>query len=288
MWTRLAALLSMKRHVALVVALLASGATPLRAFYHLDVAIEYHATNGWRFTLYDLNYGHLALPENPVFVPWYSLFRIPSHPAYTNRLGAPDRFAWVIPETPVFGLPYLGLSAEGVASGLFVSNAIHLQLTRVAGPGHFSAYETDPFGNFVTWWNTHDGISTNEQHALHVGPGTHRHLNWAFSQAGRYAVHFRVKARFRGASEDVTSPEAIVLFEVEPPPAPTLKLAAATATAALTLTLDSIPTLPCTIESATNQNHWTSLTNFVPTGASTTFQLLNQGTRFYRAQLQVP
>ncbi len=278
----------MKSLACLSIAALALCASPVRAFYHLDVAIDYHATNGWRFTLHDLNYGHLALPENPVFVRWYSLYRIPNHPAYTNLLGAPDRFAWVIPETPAFGLPYLGFSAEGVASGTFVNNEIQLQLTRVDGPGQFSAYETDPFGNFVIWWNTRDGIDTIDQRKLNVGPGTHRHLNWAFSHAGRYAVHFRVQARLRASQESVTSPETVVLFDVEPPPGPRLKLAAAAAPSSITLTLDSIPTIPCTIESATNQNDWTTLTNFIPHGSSTTFEFPNHGTRLFRALLQVP
>ena len=278
----------MKRLACLLTAALALSPGPLRAFYHLDVAIDYHATNGWRFTLHDLNYGNLPLEENPVFVPWYSLFRIPNHPAYTNLLGSPDRFAWIIPETPAFGLPYLGFSAEGIASGTFANNELSVRLTRVVGPGHCSGYETDPFGNFIAWWNTRDGLDTNDTRRLATGSGTHRHLNWAFEQAGRYALHFQVEGRLRASPQTTARSEAVVLFDVEPPPAPRLQMSAPVGGVATVLALASIPTLPCRIETTTDLRTWIPFTNFVPSSSTSSFSVTRDGTAFFRAAIQVP
>lgn len=278
----------MKRLACLLTTALALGAGPLRAFYHLDVALDYHTTNGWRFTLYDLNYGNLPLEGNPVFVPWYSLFRIPNHPAYTNLLGPPERFAWILPETPAFGLPYLGFSAEGIASGTFANNELSIRLTRVVGPGHCAGYETDPFGSFIAWWNTRDGLDASDTRRLATGPGTHRHLNWAFELAGRYALHFQIEGRLRAAPQTTARSEAVVLFDVEPPPAPWLQMTAPVGGGATVLTLESIPTLPCRIETTTDLRTWSPFTNFVPTAASTSLTVTGEKAAFFRAALQVP
>lgn len=100
------------------------GAARGHGFYHLDLEVNYDSALGWSFSIFDLNYGRLKLEENPVLIPHWGLVRIPPVSDPHSLYGRAERYVWLIPESPVLGLPFLGFSAEGIPRGIFVNNWI--------------------------------------------------------------------------------------------------------------------------------------------------------------------
>ncbi|MBM3844749.1 MAG: hypothetical protein FJ405_00490 [Verrucomicrobia bacterium] len=235
-------------------------------FFHLDVALDYTRETGWAFSLYDLNYGNLPLAENPVWVPHYTLVTVPDVKDPHRLHSKPGQLEWLIPETPSFGLPFLGFSAEGIARGLFVNNQIGLRLVEVRGPGEFSTYESLPLGGVLPAWNTRDGIGTNDIYRLLAGPGTHRHVAWVFSHPGRYAVRFQVEATQNRTGQRLVSPPAEVLFDVEPPPAPRLRLlepvSGNPAARKVQVVAELVDGTPCVLEESPDLILWTPVIRF--------------------------
>lgn len=119
-------------------------------------------------------------------------------------MGAPDRYIYVLPQSEIEGLPFLGLNTEELEPGLLESNPV-LSLLSVEGPGEFFLYQVDAFGDPIVHMNSKDLASNTYSVAL----GSHVHLNWAFSEAGEYEVTFGIDATLTGGTAVSSEPQTI-------------------------------------------------------------------------------
>jgi surface-anchored protein len=124
-------------------------------------------------------------------------------------------------EATLEAAPFLGLSAEGIASGVFAGNLLRFSLIAVEGPGHFSLWrETSGGPGFESRPGfvgipiaSSDGIDANDFVDLPVG--LHEHVNWGFSAPGRYDVTFSATGELIGGG--VLSAHGTFRFEVDVP-----------------------------------------------------------------------
>jgi surface-anchored protein len=173
----------------------------------------------------------VALTEEAEYEPGKTIILIPN----TTRLARPDgtewdfignaagNDTWVLPQTYSTGIPFFGISAEEVTFGAFVDNAITLTLVSVDGPGHFSLYDL-AFGVPAVFMADSDGSTADDAVIVDLDVSGHCHYNFAFSQAGMYAITFEVSAIDTTLQTPVTD-EATFIFHVVPEPA-TLSLLA--------------------------------------------------------------
>lgn len=101
------------------------------------------------------------------------------------------------------GAPFLGISREDVATGVFVGDEITFTLESVtytgAGTGDYSLFSSNaglgfPIPHF--WMSTSDpGATVNGDDSVDfsVGGGAHGHFNMGFSEPGTYEVTYRAE-----------------------------------------------------------------------------------------------
>lgn len=118
-------------------------------------------------------------------------------------LGRPGHSVWILPAVENKDLLYLGLAAEEVESGVFVNNALRVELVSVEGAGDFFLYTTDPFGAPQVHMNSADGISAAD--FFLVTAGGHTDLNWAFTAPGTYRIGLRARGTRVEGNEAVAS-----------------------------------------------------------------------------------
>ncbi len=121
---------------------------------------------------------------------------------------------WILPATQQPDMLYLGASSEEVPFGVVTPwnpgdsrlpagsfQWVQLQVVDVRGPGRFSAYTTDTFGNPTAWVSFSEGgnhIGGGLSSSVFMLAGGHAHFNWAFSPAGGYEVDWRGGAQVGG------------------------------------------------------------------------------------------
>ncbi len=132
-----------------------------------------------------------------------------------NFLGAPvGQVIYILPEVENPELPFLGLGAEEVASGVFQSDRIELKLKSVNGPGQFSLWRSGLNGPELGM-ATSDGLDTSDTVILTAGG--HSHYNWAFTMPGSYRVTFEASAVLP-SGETTTSGDVTYTFIVNSDP----------------------------------------------------------------------
>lgn len=120
---------------------------------------------------------------------------------------------WILPQNPYTGVPYVGISAESVTTGVF-NDPFTLTLTRLEGPGQFIVWQAGSFGGFDVKMDTRDGIGANDSLTLLVGG--HAHYNWGFTTNGVYRAYFQASGVRVGQSTNTVSPETPFTFHVVP------------------------------------------------------------------------
>ena len=133
---------------------------------------------------------------------------IPSNSAF-SFLGSSGDPVWILPqdsdEAETAGILYLGIGSEEILPGTF-SGDLSVALTNVAftpEPGsspsaNFSVYTVNSGGVPTVLMSTNDGIDSAD--TATITPGGHTHVNWAFTQPGRYVVSFAVTGTPTGGS----------------------------------------------------------------------------------------
>lgn len=128
----------------------------------------------------------LAPSQAYVRVPDSVRTTIPSSPSF-SFLGPAGSDAWVLPTVERAGVPYLGIAAEELDPLLFGDNAT-FELTSFSGPGDFSLWASDSFGNPSVRFDTQDGIIDPAFDTLSIGVGSHNHFNFGFTAPGVYQL----------------------------------------------------------------------------------------------------
>ncbi len=189
---------------------------------HIDLLLLYEESEGLHMALAagEHNHGgshqhgdehiheHLELDRAKIVAGPRAVQIIPQGQAWAF-LGEADRFFYVLPQSSVDGVPFLGLNSEELEASQFASEPV-LTLTNVEGPGDFFLYQVDAFGQPVVFMNSAD--AGPDTYTLPLG--THVHLNWAFSEPGEYKLTFVVNATMTGGIPVTSEPQVLSIHIV--------------------------------------------------------------------------
>jgi surface-anchored protein len=183
---------------------------------HGDVGLTY-SDGQWSFTVRN------AAPDEILVQGGASArLMIPPNPDF-SFLGQPGDPIWILPQSQVSELPFLGLNAEGVPPGLFLGERVWLRLEAVIGPGDFILW-TAGSGTVDVLMNARDGIAAEDWVSLPVLG--HTHQNWGFTEAGRYELEFTATGTFTNGEPAPVSDPVRVMFDLlsaDAPVAPQLQ-----------------------------------------------------------------
>jgi surface-anchored protein len=150
-------------------------------------------------------------------------------PRFAFTGAAPGDPVWIVPISPRDpNLLQLGVSAERIGSGTLgaynetdprINNVIpfpwiRINLVAVRGPGYFSVWQDDEFGNPTVWISTFNNPNPN---LFFTFPGGHVDYNWAFTAPGNYQVDFQASAYLPDFTP-VYSTVVTYHFQVDPAP----------------------------------------------------------------------
>jgi surface-anchored protein len=180
---------------------------------HVDLGIAYESGN------WDLHV-HQEIPTEAEFEPHEVILQvgagaqtsIPANPNF-SFLGNSGDPIWILPKSEDPELLFLGIGAEELDPADWTGN-ITLSLGAVNGPGQFSIWDTDLFGNPLVLMNSGDGIDATDR--LEVIPGSHAHFFYGFSAPGDYSVTFQALGIFDGL--ETASGPVTYQFSVVPEP----------------------------------------------------------------------
>jgi surface-anchored protein len=126
---------------------------------------------------------------------------VPNDPRYAF-LGPEGADVWVLPQTPIPGVLWLGWGAPGVDDDDLIDDTVTWNLTSIDGPGHMAIYTTRSNGSPTVVFNSRDGLPDTTT----IPPYAHVHANWAFSAAGQYTVTFEATATLVDGTPVTTGP----------------------------------------------------------------------------------
>jgi surface-anchored protein len=178
---------------------------------HTDLAIDYDATtNAWNFHVGSDTLGAEFAPDEVVLkVKPSAETTVAPALAFLGPAGSP---VWILPQAQNEELLYLGYGGDGIPDGVFVDNQVKVTLKSVTGPGNFFSYALDSFGTPQVFFNSADGISTNDLKIVQSGGDAH--LAWAFSQPGDYTVILEASGTLVAGAQATSSGPVAFTFSV--------------------------------------------------------------------------
>lgn len=140
---------------------------------------------------------------------------IPNNPYYTF-LGQPGSPVWILPQTQVFTVPYVGISTEEIPPGVF-NGPLRFELISVDGPGNSFAWAVPGLGQppIIKFICT-NGVVSPDTNVMTPTTGSHEHYNWAFSTNGLYRVTFRYSGQLAADGTYITGRDVTWAFEILP------------------------------------------------------------------------
>jgi surface-anchored protein len=227
---------------------------------HADVSISYNDGNWnvhYRFggdTILNGSYATItnAAPENiHVIVPNNANTRIVLNSNQVNGaysfLGATaGRTNYYLSQSTVPGEPFFGLGTDELQYNQF-TGPIKFRLTSFSGPGNFSSWQNDTFGNPLVAWTTANGLGNDD--VVSFGLPTHAHYNWGFTEPGEYILGITVTGT--NNTVGVLSSTKNIVFEVAPFATPSLTIQQ-NAPSNIVVSLPTVPSQLYQLQSATN------------------------------------
>jgi surface-anchored protein len=145
-------------------------------------------------------------------------------PGGMAAIGTPGSTAWIMPQSPVIGAPYLGTRAvfpESVFYDYFMGNyfpfgtgSVRYIVTAVSGTGPASGGQfgihNDSLGESTLFVNTADGLP-DEIQALTAN--SHEHFSWVFTKPGTYDVQVTATGMLL-ANDSLVSGSGVYHFSV--------------------------------------------------------------------------
>ncbi|WP_459610774.1 choice-of-anchor M domain-containing protein [Corynebacterium urogenitale] len=105
---------------------------------------------------------------------------------------------YVLPQTEVQGVPWLGWNTQSPALIDKGTNGVTMQLLGHQGPGQLSMFlQAGGFSEPQVLWNS----AKNEVQSMWVDMNTHAHANWVFTQPGVHRVAVGVSVPLKDGSE---------------------------------------------------------------------------------------
>jgi surface-anchored protein len=191
--------------------------TPRLTTEHVDIAIGFSGGT-WDLHLHDEDNNLEIEPDEAVLFAGPAALRSRPAGSQFDFLGVPaGSNIWVLPQGQNPLLLFLGIAGEEIAPGIFQNNQVTLSLVAVNGPGQFSVWQTDAFGDPVVRMATANGITAGD--SLPVAVGGHDHYNFGFTARGLYEVQFEAFGTLAATGARSASGPVTYYFEVDPLPA---------------------------------------------------------------------
>ncbi len=213
----------MKKSLYLVFGLILSLAAQAQVTYltnqHMDFRLQYDASaTGSNRLGVILGYdpGQRATGDQVYIVGnTNAQVSIPFNPNFAF-LGAAGTPTWILPQSQNTSLPYIGLSAEDIADGVF-TDPMQLEVVSVEGPGNFFAWSVSGAGQppTVKMIVTNGVVAPGYSHA-NVFTGSHEHNNWAFSTNGLYRITLRANGAYLGDITNTLGGDVAWAFQILP------------------------------------------------------------------------
>ncbi|MFZ9856207.1 MAG: choice-of-anchor M domain-containing protein [Limisphaerales bacterium] len=224
---------------------------------HVDLRIQYHPgeTNELELVVRDRDRATNYASTNVVLVVREGA-QTPIPPGF-EQFGEPGSPLWILPASQDPGLLFLGISGEGIPSGVFTEPPA-IRLREVRAPGWFFLWQFDPSGGLNMILDTRSGIGPDS--SVRPALGGHGHYNWGFSSNGWYEVTFQVEGRLAGAATNLVASPNTLLFAVEPippePPKPAYLAVVDAFDGMLRCQLSGASGLTCGVEYSEDLIHW--------------------------------
>lgn len=182
---------------------------------HADVGVGYSNAGDWDLHIHNI-LGELDPAETLLYAGDLARQTVGAGSQWDFLGSSAGSTFWVLPQTQMANVLYLGLAAEEINSGIFQNESIVFELVDVRGPGHFSLYRDG--ASPIVYMASSDGIDSGLDRTS-VFVGGHAHYNWAFSSAGMYEIDFRARGSLLNGNE-VVSDITTYNFGVEAVPEP--------------------------------------------------------------------
>ncbi|WP_308806619.1 choice-of-anchor M domain-containing protein [Actinotignum urinale] len=124
-------------------------------------------------------------------VPDVAKIHVPNDPKY-SFIGAPE--AWVIPQTEMAGVPWLGWNTQDPQVSQQVNGGVNLVFGGHQGPGQFTLFLQA--GNFADPQLLATSTKKTAQ-SIFVEPNTHTHGNWVFTKPGVHLIKIGAEATLK-------------------------------------------------------------------------------------------
>lgn len=198
---------------------------------HADIGVAYedgalnlhfHAEGADIGGLEDVS-GEYHPDEITILIPDHALTVRQDGPQWAFTGNAAGQALWVLPQTHSHShtedhhdheVPFLGIGAEELPTGLFQGDQVTMTLLSVSGPGDFSLWTADAFGLPTAYMSSFDPASAT---ALALAAGLHGHYNWGFTAPGTYQVELLITGTLLDGQ--TASGSGVYTFQVVPEPA---------------------------------------------------------------------
>lgn len=183
----------------------ASAFTTVLTTEHADIGIGYEGGE-WDLHVHDEdNDVELEAAETLIYIGAAGRATRPAGSQWDFFGNSAGENLWILPQTQNTELVFLGWATEEIEPGIFDGNTVDVFLSAVRGPGEFSVYSTDSFGNPTVRMATSDGIDGND--FIRFPTGGHAHFNLAFTGQGLYEVDMYAQGLVNGqlVTSDVTT-----------------------------------------------------------------------------------
>ena len=190
---------------------------------------------------------------------------------------------WYISQSTVAGEPFFGLGSDELHYDQFTP-PITFRLSSFSGPGNFSMWQNDAFGNPIVGWTTANGLGDDD--VISFGIPTHAHYNWGFTAPGEYVLGVTVTGT--NITDGVLTSTKNIVFEVAPFAVPSLMIQQ-NAPSNIVLSLSTVPSQLYQLQSATNVMGPWSNAGAQFTGSGLTNQIIRtnaQDQEFFRIKTQ--
>jgi surface-anchored protein len=141
-----------------------------------------------------------------------AILNVPDLPTLTGIFVAGSDI-WLLPEgqpeAEAAGVVWPGFQSYGVDQGLLQNDQVILRLASVAGAGKFVGFES-PQDDVTPPKLLFDPTNGLDEYLLDAG--THRHLNWAFTQGGLHRLIFELEAKTVGGKVVKSEPHTYRFF----------------------------------------------------------------------------
>lgn len=124
--------------------------------------------------------------------------QLPSDGGYEFTGAQPGQEVWVLPQTEVQGVPWLGWNTQSPALIAQANRGVTMEYLGHQGPGQMSMFlQAGGFEKPQELWNSAQPTPQD----LWVDLNTHTHANWVFTEPGVHRVAMGVRVKMKDGSE---------------------------------------------------------------------------------------